>query len=64
MLSTPSSPSTPRATPPLDGGAGGEVELSEEEEIADEPASVALVVTPRPTSEEEEEEEEVGRMSL
>ena len=51
-VSVPSAPSTPRGTPPLDGGVGEEV--PEEEEVADDLLVVTPVATPRPTSEEEE----------
>ena len=71
VVSVPSAPSTPRDTPPLgrgmrgdtpplDGGVRAEVEVPEEEGVADDPAAVTPVVTPRPTS----EEEEVGRVNL
>ena len=70
VVSVPSAPSTPRDTPPLgrgmrgdtpplDGGVRAEVEVPEEEGVADDPAAVTPVMTPRPTS----EEEEVGRVT-
>lgn len=51
-VSMPSAPSTPRDTPPLEGGAGEEV--PEKEGVADDTEAVTPVMTPRPTSEEEE----------